>query len=177
MPAPGIIFSFLLSISHRSAAMEIASALNLIAQPQTEGPAAGLGYFHIFFLSGLHHCNMSVFQPFCDRGWGEYVSCTPEALPVPVSHMWWGMLGCLWDPRLPGEPLRRSTLNQNASSVPFDMSPLGQGKGFKPLQLPQVVFLALHRTSLLRRSIRPAWAGMDACPWLGQRVLQWKLLS
>lgn len=107
--------------------MEIASALNLIAQPQTEEPAAGLGCFHIFFLSGVRHCNITASQPFCDRVWEERASRTQEARysPGPLSRVGQGTPQMTSGTRLglPGEPLRAGTLNQNASSVPFSTSP------------------------------------------------------
>lgn len=64
-PTSGIVFSLLLSISRLPTVMETASALNLVAQPRAEVPAARLGCFHwFFFLSGLRHCNITAFQPF-----------------------------------------------------------------------------------------------------------------
>lgn len=103
-------------------------------------------------------------------------------MPVPVSCMGQGTLGCAaWSlrdpPQAAGEPLRRSTPNQNASSLPFDMSPLMSGKGFQAIPAATSCTLGPVLHLPFCRSIRPAWARIDACPWLGQPVLQWKLLS
>lgn len=59
-PTSGIVFSLLLSISRLPTVMETASALNLVAQPQAEVPAARLGCFHwvffsVWFASLQHH--------------------------------------------------------------------------------------------------------------------------
>lgn len=113
--------------------MEPALALNLVAPPQTEGPATRLGYFHTFFLS----CNILTFWPSCAR------ECVHAGGSTHASAR------LLHGPEDAGRFPLVFPQTKNSSSVAFAMSPLSNGKDFKPLQLPQVVLLALHHTSLL----------------------------
>lgn len=133
--APGVVFSFLLSISHRPAAMEIASALNLVAQPQTEEPAARLGCFHIFFLSGVRHCNITASRPACDRVWEERASRTREARcsPGPQAGPTSGCLGNLSEHASQTKMLPR---------CPSARHQRRKGRDLGPFWLPQVGHLA-----------------------------------
>lgn len=113
MPAPGIVCSFLLSISHCPAVMDAGFALKLIAQPQSEGLVTRLGYFYICFLSGLRHCNITVFQPFCDRVWGgstypahrQLYTCQHQFLAWGGGCLGMPLAVCDAQPRLLREPL------------------------------------------------------------------------
>lgn len=115
------VFSSLPSISHRPAATGVASPPNLIAQPQTEGPATGRGCFRVFLPSGLHHCSIPVSQPF----WTGAAGMCPahRRLRTPQFLTWgrgcWGGLVGLWEthPKLLGERLRQSSQNQNTPLV------------------------------------------------------------
>lgn len=161
MPAaPGIVFSFLLSISHRPAAMEIASALNLVAQPQTEEPAAGLGCFHIFFLSGVCHCNITASRPACDRVWEERAShmwearCSPGPQVGPTS-------GCL------GNLSEQASQTKMLLWCPSARHQRRKGRDLGPFWLPQVGHLAPRCAALPAGTSVVCSQGLRCVPGVG----------